>query len=82
MVLEIGVGSGRNLPFYSSAVHRVMAIDPSEELLKMARRQLNNAGTVIDLVEASAESLPLANASIVLGSCDFASRRTVASRRS
>ena len=64
MVLEIGVGSGRNLPFYSSAVQRVVAIDPSPELLRMARRRMNEVGTAIDLVEASAESLPIETASI------------------
>ena len=37
LVLEIGVGSGQNLPLYGSAVHRVYAIDPSMELLHMAR---------------------------------------------
>jgi protein-L-isoaspartate O-methyltransferase len=31
-VLEIGVGSGMNLPVYGSAVDRVCGIDPSPEL--------------------------------------------------
>jgi ubiquinone/menaquinone biosynthesis C-methylase UbiE len=64
VVLEIGVGSGLNFRFYSSAVRRIVAIDPSWELLRMARKRLNTAGTPIDLVEASAESLPIKTASI------------------
>ena len=36
-VLEIGIGSGRNLPFYSRKVARVIGLDPSPKLLSMAR---------------------------------------------
>src|SRR5437016_2425244 len=36
-VLEIGIGSGRNLPFYSQRVARVIGLDPSPKLLSMAR---------------------------------------------
>ena len=35
-VLEFGAGSGLNLPFYSSGVNRLFALEPSEELLRMA----------------------------------------------
>jgi SAM-dependent methyltransferase len=35
-VLEIGVGSGINLPLYTSATH-VLGLDPSAKLLSMAR---------------------------------------------
>ena len=64
VVLEIGVGSGLNLTFYASGVDRVVAIDPSRELLRMARKRLEATHAPIDLVEASAEALPLARASI------------------
>jgi SAM-dependent methyltransferase len=36
LVLEVGVGSGLNLPLYGPAVTRVVAIDPSPELLRLA----------------------------------------------
>jgi len=38
-VLEIGIGSGLNLPFYSSDVHRVYGVDSSLELQRMARKR-------------------------------------------
>jgi len=37
-VLEIGIGSGLNLPFYSAGVRRVYGVDPSTELQKMAAK--------------------------------------------
>src|SRR6266404_7973076 len=37
LVLEVGVGSGLNLPFYSQAVDRVCGIDLSSELLRLAQ---------------------------------------------
>ena len=38
-VLEIGIGSGLNLPFYSHDVQRVYGVDPSVELQRMARKK-------------------------------------------
>ena len=38
-VLEIGIGSGLNLPHYRPAVRAVIALDPSPELLRIARRR-------------------------------------------
>jgi protein-L-isoaspartate O-methyltransferase len=37
-VLETGIGSGFNLPFYSRNVARVIGLEPSARLLAMARR--------------------------------------------
>src|SRR6516164_4563048 len=37
-VLEIGIGSGLNLPFYSRNVVRVIGLEPSPRLLAMARQ--------------------------------------------
>src|SRR5215469_10309354 len=37
-VLEIGIGSGLNLPFYSRNVTHVIGLEPSPRLLAMARR--------------------------------------------
>lgn len=58
-VLEIGVGSGRNLPFYGSAATEVIGLDTSARLLEMARAALpDGKAPPIELIEASAESMP------------------------
>src|SRR5260370_28588845 len=64
-VLEIGIGSGLNLPFYSSNVHRVYGVDPSVELQRMARKRAMAGPIEGEVLSQSAEEqLPFANASI------------------
>ena len=53
-VLEIGIGSGLNLPFYSSNVHRVYGVDPSVELQRMARKRAMAGPIEVELIEAIA----------------------------
>ena len=60
-VLEVGVGSGLNLPLYGRAVGHVFALDPSPELLRLARDRATIALAPVSLVRASAEQLPFAN---------------------
>ena len=62
-VLEVGIGSGLNLPYYSHAVERVYAVDPSPQLLAMARSNARKAKLAVELVCESAERLPFAAAS-------------------
>ena len=59
-VLEIGVGSGPNLPLYNRAVDRVCGIDPSPELLRLAHKRTADAVVPVSLIRASAEHLPFA----------------------
>jgi ubiquinone/menaquinone biosynthesis C-methylase UbiE len=62
-VLEVGIGSGLNLPFYTDGVRRVYGLDPSPELQQMARRRA--ADLKVDFIPQSAESpIPLPNGSI------------------
>jgi ubiquinone/menaquinone biosynthesis C-methylase UbiE len=60
LVLEVGVGSGLNLRFYSRTVDRVCGIDTSLELLRLARHRVADAVVPVSLVRASAEHLPFA----------------------
>jgi ubiquinone/menaquinone biosynthesis C-methylase UbiE len=64
-VLEIGIGSGLNLEFYSAEVQRVYGVDPSAELQQMARKRVGKSPVEIEFLSQSAEEpLPLPNASI------------------
>ena len=63
-VLEVGIGSGLNLPYYdASRVRRLCAVDPSAELLAMARRSARRLQVEVELVQQSAERLPFGTAS-------------------
>ena len=64
IVLEIGIGSGLNLPFYSTAVKHLYAVDPSPELLAMTRRKVEGMTFPVDLRCESAERLSLDGGSI------------------
>jgi ubiquinone/menaquinone biosynthesis C-methylase UbiE len=62
-VLEIGAGSGHNLPFYGRSVRYLYAVDPSAPLMDMARDK-RPRDFPVELLERSAEELPLASGSI------------------
>ncbi len=58
-VLDIGIGSGLNIPFYNSdKIDKVIGIDPSHELIELAKELANDSKTSIDFVIGSAESIP------------------------
>jgi ubiquinone/menaquinone biosynthesis C-methylase UbiE len=61
-VLEIGVGSGLNVPLYGRAVDCVCGIDTSLELLRVARHRDADALVPVSLLRAPAEHLPFADA--------------------
>lgn len=63
-VLEIGVGSGLNLPHYRPPVTSVIGIDPSSALLRMAQDRAAAATVPVDLRLGSAEALPIESGSI------------------
>lgn len=63
-VLEIGIGSGLNIPFYTGGVAEIIGLDPSPTLLGMARRRGRQTGLRLDLIGASAEAIPLDDNSV------------------
>jgi ubiquinone/menaquinone biosynthesis C-methylase UbiE len=58
-VLEIGIGSGLNLPFYPSHVGEVVGLDPAPELIAMAERAARGTSIQTSFIEGSAEAIPL-----------------------
>jgi ubiquinone/menaquinone biosynthesis C-methylase UbiE len=64
VVLEIGFGSGLNLPFYPSAVTKVIGVDPSNTAARLARRRIEAASFPVELIGLSAETLPLPDRSV------------------
>jgi SAM-dependent methyltransferase len=63
-VLEIGIGSGLNFLLYGGTVTSVIGLEPSSELLNMARPRVETAAAPITLLDASAETIPLDSSSI------------------
>jgi ubiquinone/menaquinone biosynthesis C-methylase UbiE len=64
-VLEVGIGSGLNLPFYSSQVQRLYGLDSSVELQRMARKRTLDLSFEVEFLLQSAEDpMPLAQGSI------------------
>jgi ubiquinone/menaquinone biosynthesis C-methylase UbiE len=63
-VLEIGAGSGLNFRFYGSAVTGVVALEPSRRLAGMAEKAATAGAAPVEMLDASAEAIPLAAESI------------------
>ena len=62
VVLEIGIGSALNLPFYRPGVEKVYGLDPSRELWRIGRRRAEAALFPVEFLHGSAERIPLGDA--------------------
>ncbi len=63
VVLEIGFGSGLNLPHYRN-VSKLYALDPSAELFAMAKERIEKTTFPVEFLQASAEQIPLVDGSV------------------
>lgn len=63
-VLEVGIGSGENLPHYGATVAEVIGVEPSARLAAMAKESAARTSVPVTVTTASAERLPLDAASI------------------
>lgn len=57
-VLEIGFGTGRNLPHYPEAVTSLEAVDPADMLPGRVARRIAEARVPVEVVHLGAERLP------------------------
>jgi ubiquinone/menaquinone biosynthesis C-methylase UbiE len=57
-VLEIGIGSGLNLPHYSDRARTVTGLDPHAELTDLARARADDANPEVDVLQISSEEIP------------------------
>ncbi len=64
-VLEIGIGTGLNLPFYDAGkVERLIGLDPSEESWKLAGKRAAKLGFEVEFIGLPGEEIPLPDASV------------------
>ena len=62
-VVEIGFGSGLNVPYYPAAVTRVAAVEPSDLSWQLAGQRLQAAGVPVQRSGLDGQSLPFEDAS-------------------
>lgn len=63
-VLEIGFGSGLNVPHYPSAVNHVQAVDPATLGRKLAAKRIAGSSVPVEYVDLDGQALSLPSASV------------------
>jgi len=63
-VLEIGIGSGLNLPFYASRIDEILGLEPAARLVAMAQLAAGRFKAPVTVITGSAEAIPIDDDSI------------------
>jgi ubiquinone/menaquinone biosynthesis C-methylase UbiE len=63
-VLEIGFGTGHNLPFIPPDVTRLLAVEPSGRSVELARERIDKSPIDVDVVGLDGQRLPVGDASV------------------
>ncbi len=64
-VLEIGIGTGLNLPFYDAAkVERIIGLEPAEQMLRRAKARSGNLPFEVAYLALEGERIPLDRQSV------------------
>jgi ubiquinone/menaquinone biosynthesis C-methylase UbiE len=64
VVVELGFGSGRNLPHYPTEVERVLAVEPADLAWERARERVRAFGRPVERVSRDAADLPLPDGTV------------------
>ena len=65
VVLEVGIGSGLNLPYYDvSRITKVIGLDPSSEMRQIAEKAASAATFDVEFIGLPGEEIPLDNNSV------------------
>jgi ubiquinone/menaquinone biosynthesis C-methylase UbiE len=70
-VLELGAGTGLNLPHYGPEVEELVLLEPEEPMARRLERQVRELTTPARVVRASAEELPFEDGSFDSVVCVF-----------
>jgi ubiquinone/menaquinone biosynthesis C-methylase UbiE len=70
--IEIGAGTGLNLPHYPAAVTRLALIEPDPHMIRRLRRRAAKVGRDAEIIDSTADQLPLADASVDTAVVTFA----------
>jgi len=70
-VLEIGFGSGLNLPFYPTSVKQLLAVDPALVGRKLARKRLAEVPFEVDFVGLDGQAIDLPDHSVDSALCTW-----------
>lgn len=63
-VLEIGFGTGHNLPFLPTQVTRLLAVEPSTRSARLAERRIRQAPMDVEVVGLDGQQLPVGDGSV------------------
>jgi ubiquinone/menaquinone biosynthesis C-methylase UbiE len=70
-VLEVGFGTGLNLPHYTSAIKKLVAVDPSAPSAKLARRRIEKAPFPVEFLALPGEEIAAPDSSFDSVVCTF-----------
>ena len=60
-IVEIGFGSGLNVPYYPAAVTGITAIEPSQTARRLAVERVETAGVSVEFLGVDGQDLPIAS---------------------
>lgn len=64
-VLEIGIGSGLNFPYYDAGrVTKCWGLDPAPEMLRLAEKAAGSVAFEVEFLQVSSDKIPLEDCSV------------------